>query len=80
MYGSKSNFKKTAEPTPSEYGRDFRTLRCAERAAHREGPHWDFRLEHTRVLCSWAAPKGPSLDPAERRVAVHVVDHPWITL
>src|SRR6202047_4355675 len=78
-YNRKRDFRKTPEPS----GRVARARKAAaaplslvtqSHAARRR--HYDFRLELAGVLKSWAVPKGPSLDPGEKRLAVHVEDHP----
>ena len=76
-YRAKRDFTVTREPAPTrDAAKNGSMFVVQKHQAHRAGLHWDFRLEHDGVLWSWAVPKGPSLDPADRRIAVHVEDHP----
>jgi bifunctional non-homologous end joining protein LigD len=78
-YSEKRDFEVTPEPSVAARGRKAKKSQALSFVVQKHWAsrlHYDFRLELDGVLLSWAVPKGPCFDPSEKRMAIHVEDHP----
>ena len=74
-YNKKRNFNKTKEPIGKISKTNKKLKFCVQHHLARKD-HFDLRLEHNGTMPSWAVPKGPSYNSKDKRLAVHVEDHP----
>lgn len=76
QYRAKRKLDQSLEPRPKIPPTSSHHLRFCVQKHKARRLHYDFRLELDGVLVSWAVPKGPSMNPADKRLAIHVEDHP----